>query len=76
MTNETMLSMKALPEYLFKRIRTENVRVKEIDGGFYLTPMEEKFDSTFGLRGMFAGYDDMTVDKFLERKRQDEELER
>jgi hypothetical protein len=72
---ETVMNTKAFPDILFKLIPTDKVRVKEIDGMIQLMPVDEKFDSTFGLRGMFAGYADMTVDKFLERKRKDEEME-
>ena len=51
--------------------------MKEIDGMIQLMPVKENTDYAMGgLRGMFAGDPDMTVAKFLERKRADEELER
>jgi hypothetical protein len=74
--NETIMNTKAFPEILFKLIPTEKVRVKESNGVVQLMPVNEEFDSTFGLRGMFAGFEDMTIEKFLERKRLDKELER
>jgi hypothetical protein len=74
---EMILNTTALPETLFRLIQTEKVRVKEIDGMIQLMPVKENSDYTMGgLRGMFAGDPNMAVDKFLERKRADEELER
>jgi hypothetical protein len=72
---ETVMNTTALPEVLFKLIPTEKVRVKEIDGIIQLMPVKENTDCTIGLHGILAGYDDMSVDKFLERKRADEELD-
>jgi len=72
---ETIMTTKALPEILFKLIQTEKVRVKEIDGIIQIMPLNESTDCTIGLRGMFAGCADMTVDKFLERKHADKELD-
>jgi hypothetical protein len=73
--SETIMNTKAFPEILFKLIPTEKVRVKESNGVVQLIPVDDNFDSTFGLRGMFAEFEDMAVDKFLERKRLDKELE-
>jgi hypothetical protein len=72
---EMVLNTKALPEFLFKLIPTEKVRVKEIDGMVQLMPVKENADCTVGLRGILAEYDEMSVDKFLERKHADKELE-
>jgi len=72
---EMILNTKTLPEFLFRLIRTEKVRVKETDGIIQLTPIKENEDCTIGLRGMFAGDPNMTVEKFLERKRSDKELD-
>jgi len=72
---EMVMNTNTLQEFLLGIIPTEKVYVKEIDGMIQLMPVDENFDCTFGLRGMFARYEDMTVDKFLERKRGDEELE-
>jgi hypothetical protein len=72
---ETVMNTKALPDILFKLIPTEKVRVKEIDGMIQLMPVKENTDCTVGLRGILAGYDEMSVDRFLERKRTDKELE-
>jgi len=72
---ETVMSTKAFPEILFKLIPTEKVRVKEMDGVIQLMPVNENSDCTIGLRGILADSDVMSVDKFLERKRADKELE-
>jgi hypothetical protein len=73
---ETVLSTKALPEFLSKLIPTEKVRVKESDGLIQIVLVEEDIDCTAGgLRGMLAGDSEMTVDKFLERKRLEKGLE-
>jgi hypothetical protein len=37
--------------------------------------VKENEDCTIGLRGMFAGNPNMSVDKFLERNRADKELD-
>jgi len=75
MMSETVMDTTALSEIIFKLIPTEKVRVKEIDGVIQLVPMKENTDCTIGLRGILAGNDDMSVDKFLERKREDKELD-
>ena len=75
MMNETVMNTKAFPEVLFKLIQTEKVRVKEIDGVIQLMPVKENADCTIGLRGILAGDDVMSVDKFLERIRADKELD-
>jgi len=72
---EKVMNTNALPEVLFRLIKTEKVRVKELDGMIQLMPVKENADCTIGLRGLFAGDSNMTVDKFLERKRTDKELD-
>ena len=47
----------------------------ENDGVIQLMPVKENIDCTIGLRGILADYDEMSVDKFLERKRADAELD-
>ena len=72
---ETVMNTHALPEFLFKIISTEKVRVKEADGIVQLMPVKENIDCTIGLRGILASCDDMSVDNFLERRRADKELD-
>ena len=73
--SEIVMNTTALPEILFKLIPTEKVRVKEIGGIIQLVPVKENADCTIGLRGILAGYDELSVDKFLERKHADKELD-
>ncbi len=73
--HETVMNTKAFPEVLFKLISTEKVRVKEFDGIIQLMPVKENADCTVGLRGILSAYDDMSVDKFMERKHADKELD-
>jgi hypothetical protein len=72
---ETVLPTKALPEILLDRIHTENVCMKEDNGIIQLVPVQEKPKYEVELRGILADCPEMTVDKFLERKRADKELE-
>jgi hypothetical protein len=83
--SDMVLSTNTLPESLFSLIPTEKVRVREADGEIRLTPITESeygcphrisaADCTIGLRGVLADYPEMSVDKFLERKRADKEFE-
>ncbi|MCL2322792.1 MAG: hypothetical protein FWC47_11900 [Oscillospiraceae bacterium] len=70
-----IMNTKALPEFLFKLISTEKVRVKEEDGIIKLTPIGENIDCTTGLRGMFADFPEMSVENFLKRKHADKALD-
>ena len=72
---DTVTTTTALPDILFSLIKTEKVRVKEVNESIMLTPVNKKADCTIGLRGMFAGDPNMTVEKFMERKRADKELD-
>ena len=75
MISEAVINTTALPEVLLRLIPTEKVRVKEIDGVIQLMPVKENIDCTIGLRGMFADAPELTVDKYLERKRVEKELD-
>jgi hypothetical protein len=59
-----------------KIIPTNKVLVMEREGKIEITPVSATKDCTAEVRGMFAKYDTMTVDKFLERKLVDKELDR
>jgi len=72
---ENVINTKSLPETLLRMIRTEKVKISEANGTIQLTPISGADDCTIGLRGMFAAYPDMSVDKFLERKRAEKELD-
>ena len=73
---ERVMNTNAFPEVLFELITTEKVRVKEVDGEIRLMPIEEPVDYIAKLRGSLAAHPEMSVDKFLERKRADKELDR
>ena len=72
---DAVMNITALPDVLFKLISAEKVRVREIDGIIQLIPVRENTDCTIGLRGILADYDDMSVEKFMERKRADRKLD-
>ena len=72
---ETVMNTKALPDVLLKLIKTEKVKMYEIDGTIQLVPIEESVNYIDKLRGSLKAYPDMCVDKFLERKRADKELD-
>jgi hypothetical protein len=73
--NEMVLNTSILPEPIFSLIHAEKVKVEEIDGGVKLLAVDDTVDCTIGLRGILAGYEEMTVDKFLKRMRIDGELD-
>ena len=60
---------------IFIANRQTKVRVIEFDGIIQLISVKDNTDCTIGLRGILAGYDEMSVDKLLERKRADKELD-
>ena len=72
---EIVMNTNTLPEFLLKMISAEKVRVKVIDSMIQLIPVIENFDCTIGLRGMFTGDPNLTVDRYLERKRAEKELD-
>ena len=71
---EIVLEARTLPEPLFRLIRTEKVKVRESDGEIRLTPI---IDAVKGcpLRGMFAD-GKISVDRFIENKQAEKEIER
>ena len=77
---EMVIDTVALPETLSRMIRTPKVIVREDGGEIRLAPFTDASESgeapAIGLRGLFAGYADMTVNEFLKRKRADEAAER
>lgn len=73
---EKVMNTSALPSFLVMTLKTDRVRVREDNRVIIIEPAEEKHDCTAGLRGMLSGYPEMSVDKFLERKYADKELDR
>ena len=72
---EMVLNTSALPEPLIRLIPTQTIRVKKVDEVIQLTPIMDKTDCTIGLRGILEDCDDLSVNKFLERKRINKELD-
>ena len=70
---EMELETKVLPEPLFRLIQTEKVKVSKMGSEIRLTPVvARKHDCP--LLGMYSD-NKLTVEKFLEWKKEDKELE-
>jgi hypothetical protein len=72
---ETIIDKSALPEFLLRKIPTSKVRVREVDGTVQLSPVRGNIDCTIGLRGVLSEYSNMSVERFLQRKHADKELD-
>ena len=72
---ETVVATNALQAVLSHLIPTEKVCVKEDHGIVQLVPVKESVDCTIGLRGILADCPEMSVDKFLARKRAEKDSE-
>jgi len=75
--SDIILSTSTLPEPIYRRIRSDKVRVHEENGAIILTPIDsiKQAETTERLCGMFMS-DGHTVDRFMEQKRLEKELER
>jgi hypothetical protein len=71
---ETVLETSTLPEPIFRLIHTEKVEVREFNGEIRLIPITD-IQKAFPLRGMFSD-GKISVDKFIESKQIEKELER
>ena len=71
---EVILSVDTLPAPLYRYIHSKKVKAHESDGVITLTPIIETKDSLSRLFGMFSD-GRLSVDKFMEQKRSDKELE-
>lgn len=71
---ETVLNTKTLPKALSKLIKTEKVKVQQTNGEIHLIPVQE-IDYINKLRGSLSDYPQMSVDRFLERKHAEKDLE-
>ena len=72
---ERVVNRKTIPDILFERFRTENMCIRETEDGFFVRPVKEGIDHTAGLRGMFAGHPELSVDDFLKMMHAEKELE-
>ncbi|MCL2703822.1 MAG: hypothetical protein FWE91_09480 [Defluviitaleaceae bacterium] len=71
--SELILVTKTLPEPLYRRIRSDKVRVREEDGNIILTPVFNT-DEPADLWGLLPD-SKFTTEKYLAQKRRDKELE-
>ena len=71
---DNVMDINALPPLLLRLFSTSKVSVSEADGGIHIVPLKEE-TSIDGLIGILADYPEMSVDKFLARKRADKELD-
>ncbi|MDR0445991.1 MAG: hypothetical protein LBH17_03000 [Oscillospiraceae bacterium] len=72
---EQIMSVEALQTYLITMFPAQQVRVRRRDSVVTIEPAGEEADCTIALRGMFKDCPDMSVDRFLERKHADKELD-
>jgi len=72
--SETVMSTSSLPSFLVTVLNTDTVKVSENNRVVTIVPADDN-DCTAGFRGMFAGDPNMTVDSFLQRKREDTRLD-
>jgi virulence-associated protein VagC len=72
---EQIMSMDALQAFLTTTLSDKRVLVRQNNGVVTIEPVEEKTDCTLGLRGILADCSEMSVDRFLERKHADRELD-
>ena len=72
---EMVVNRKTIPDILFERFQTENMRIRETENGFFVYPVKEGTDRTAGLRGMFANHSELSVDDFLKMMHAEKELE-
>ena len=70
--SEIVLNTRSLPEPLYRLIRTEKVKISEINGVVSLIPIVEKKEKCI-LRGLAAD-SGLTVDRFLEMTHDDTEM--
>jgi len=70
------LSVYSLPEFLFSRLNTDRISIREAtDGAFILKPIKKIDQSFSSLRGILSGGKQMSVESHLQRMRDDLKLE-
>ena len=75
---DDILSVKTLPEPLYRRFRSDRVRVHEENGVVTLTPVQEPHGDTWAaltrLRGILSD-GRMSTESYMAQKQIDKELE-
>ena len=69
------LSVYSLPEFLFSRLNTDIISVREADGAFILKPAKKISNDFSVLRGMLRNEKQASVESHLQRMRNDLKLE-
>ncbi|MDR1578772.1 MAG: hypothetical protein LBS35_00310 [Synergistaceae bacterium] len=75
---DMILDANTLPEPLLKLVRSEKVHVREADGVITMSPIEEsELEGIELIERLYGCLDDgkLTVDKFLEMTREDEDID-
>jgi hypothetical protein len=73
---ERIMDTDALQAYFVTTFRTKQVRVRESNRVVTIEPVEARKPGCCSrVRGLLADCPDMSVDKFLERKHADKELD-
>jgi hypothetical protein len=82
---DKIMNTNALPSFLITMFKTDRIKVREMDNGLLIEPTGEVVDDDLNLQQEREKYKcpllgtarggSFTVDKFLEMKRQEKELE-
>jgi hypothetical protein len=82
---ERVMNTDALPSFLITMFKTDRIRVREADRGLFIEPLDEASNEDIELRREREKYKcpllgtvrggSLTVEGFLEMKRQEKELE-
>ena len=72
---EQVMNTEALPAFIMSTFRVKTVLVRQNNNIVTITPAEQKPDCTIGLRGLLAGYPELSVENFLKLKHADKELD-
>jgi hypothetical protein len=71
---DMIMDLQTLPETIFSKIHTKQVKVHEENGSIVVTPFSEETPRFDHLVGMFSD-GKMSIDNFLAQKQIDKELE-
>jgi hypothetical protein len=71
---DMILDVQILPEPIFSKIHTSKVKLHEENGSIILTPFSEEKPRFDHLIGIFSD-GKMSIDKFLQQKQLDKDLE-
>jgi hypothetical protein len=75
---DKILNIKSLPSFLFNHFNTDMVKIQKAERGFLVEPIEKNQIDTKYYSCPFLGTakgGSLTVDKFMEMKQEEKELE-